>query len=81
MKKVQLEIKDDELPEPDEQVLVYLTDPKGGARVASDSDSGLQVRFTHLFSFEDFLRCKSLRPIQKKSQNEAFLRQSDSSDC
>ena len=46
MKKVQLEIKDDDLPEPDEQVLVYLTDAMGGARVATDSDSGLQVSFT-----------------------------------
>ena len=45
MKKVQLEIKDDDLPEPDEQVLVYLTDAMGGARVATDSDSGLQVSF------------------------------------
>ena len=43
MRKVQLEIKDDELPEPDEQILVYLTDATGGARVATDSDSGLQV--------------------------------------
>lgn len=46
VKKVQLEIKDDDLPEPDEQVLVYLTDAMGGARVAIDSDSGLQVSFT-----------------------------------
>lgn len=50
VKKVQLEIKDDELPEPDEQVLVYLTDATGGARVATDSDSGLQVSLTHFFS-------------------------------
>jgi len=46
VKKVQLEIKDDDLPEPDEQVLVYLTDALGGARVATDSDSGLQVSHT-----------------------------------
>ena len=46
VKNVQLEIKDDDLPEPDEQVLVYLTDATGGARVATDSDSGLQVSFT-----------------------------------
>lgn len=43
---MQLEIKDDDLPEPDEQVLVYLTDAMGGARVATDSDSGLQVSLT-----------------------------------
>lgn len=47
VKKVQLEIKDDDLPEPDEQVLVYLTDAMGGARVATDSDSGLQVSHTY----------------------------------
>lgn len=47
VKKVQLEIKDDDLPEPDEQVLVYLTDALGGARVATDSDSGLQVSHTY----------------------------------
>ena len=52
VKKVQLEIKDDDLPEPDEQVLVYLTDPIGGARVATDSDSGLQVSLTYVFCFE-----------------------------
>ena len=45
MRKVQLEIKDDELPEPDEQVLVYLTDATGGARIATDSDTGLQVSY------------------------------------
>lgn len=43
IRTVQLEIKDDEMPEPDEQLLVYLTDATGGARVATDSDSGLQV--------------------------------------
>ncbi|PFX17387.1 G-protein coupled receptor 98 [Stylophora pistillata] len=42
VRKVQLEIKDDELPEPEEQILVYLTDATGGARVATDSDIGLQ---------------------------------------
>lgn len=47
VKKVQLEINDDDLPEPDEQVLVYLTDALGGARVATDSDSGLQVSHTY----------------------------------
>lgn len=47
VKKVQLEIKDDDLPEPDEQVLVYLTDALGGARVATDSDNGLQVSHTY----------------------------------
>ena len=40
---MQLEIKDDEVPEPDEQLLAYLTDATGGARVATDSNSGLQV--------------------------------------
>ena len=43
MKRVQLEIKDDQVPEPDEVVIVYLTDATGGARVASDADGGLQV--------------------------------------
>ena len=46
VKKVQLEIKDDQVPEPGEVVLVYLTDVTGGARVASDADSGLQVSGT-----------------------------------
>ena len=46
VRKVQLEIKDDQVPEPDEVVLVYLTDARGGARVATDSDSGLQVRYS-----------------------------------
>lgn len=43
MKRVQLEIKDDQVPEPDEVVIVYLAGATGGARVASDADSGLQV--------------------------------------
>lgn len=43
IRKVQLVIKDDQVPEPDEVVLVYLTDATGGARVATDSDSGLRV--------------------------------------
>lgn len=51
VKKVQLEIKDDDLPEPDEQVLVYLTDATGGARVATDSDSGLQVSYMRAASY------------------------------
>lgn len=40
---VQLKIKDDVIPEPNEVVLVYLTAATGGARVATDSDVGLQV--------------------------------------
>ena len=40
---VQLKIKDDGVPEPNEVVLVYLTAATGGARVATDSDAGLQV--------------------------------------
>lgn len=41
--KVQLKVKDDVIPEPSEVVLVYLTAATGGARVATDSDVGLQV--------------------------------------
>ncbi|XP_015763361.1 PREDICTED: G-protein coupled receptor 98-like [Acropora digitifera] len=40
--RVQLKIKDDGVPEPNEVVLVYLTAATGGARVATDSDAGLQ---------------------------------------
>ncbi|XP_068693739.1 adhesion G-protein coupled receptor V1-like isoform X3 [Montipora foliosa] len=42
VKKVQLVINDDGTAEPDEVVLVYLTDARGGARVASDADIRLQ---------------------------------------
>lgn len=49
MRKVQLVINDDNVPEPDELVLVYLTDVQGGARVATDSDSGLQVQKLFIF--------------------------------
>lgn len=46
---MQLVINDDNVPEPDELVLVYLTDVQGGARVATDSDSGLQVQKLVIF--------------------------------
>ena len=53
VRKVQLVINNDADPEPDELVLVYLTDVQGGARVATDSDSGLQVQ--KLFTFTSCL--------------------------
>ena len=55
VRKVQLVINDDSVPEPDERVLVYLTDVQGGARVATDSDSGLQVQKLFNVWFIQFL--------------------------
>ena len=44
-KSVQVSILSDEIAEPDETVIVYLTQPTGGARIATGSpDGGKRVR-------------------------------------
>ena len=57
VQKIQLEILDDNDPEPDELVLVYLSDVLGGARVAADSETPLQVINASHLVFNSLLLC------------------------